>query len=115
MITGSFNLTKAAEERNAENLHVLKKAPELAQAYDADVNAHAAHSHPYRRTTAEATPTKENQLSFTGEKIHGNRQSKVYHLPGCPGYERMSPANVVSFASEAKAIQPGYRRAKNCP
>ena len=33
VITGSFNFTKAAEERNAENLLVIKEAPELVQAY----------------------------------------------------------------------------------
>jgi len=31
MLTGSFNFTKAAEERNAENLLVIKDAPELVK------------------------------------------------------------------------------------
>jgi phosphatidylserine/phosphatidylglycerophosphate/cardiolipin synthase-like enzyme len=35
IITGSFNFTKAAEDRNAENLLVIKDAPELVQAYEA--------------------------------------------------------------------------------
>lgn len=34
IITGSFNFTKAAEERNAENLLVIKDAPELVKAYE---------------------------------------------------------------------------------
>jgi len=34
IITGSFNFTKAAEEKNAENLLVIKDAPELVQATD---------------------------------------------------------------------------------
>ena len=33
IITGSFNFTKAAEERNAENLLVLKDAPDLVILY----------------------------------------------------------------------------------
>jgi phosphatidylserine/phosphatidylglycerophosphate/cardiolipin synthase-like enzyme len=32
LITGSFSFTKAAEEKNAENLLVIKDAPELVQA-----------------------------------------------------------------------------------
>lgn len=47
--------------------------------------------------------------------IHGNRNSKVYHLPqGCPSYHAMSENNRVIFASEAQAIDAGYRKAGNC-
>ena len=112
VLTGSFNFSKAAEEKNAENLLILKKAPELAQAYIANFNAHAAHAHPYKRPTAEATPERKH---VTQGEIHGTRKSKIYYLPGCSGYERTSPANRVPFASEAEAVQAGYRKAKNCP
>lgn len=37
ILTGSFNFTKGAEERNAENLLVIKEAPELVKAYEANV------------------------------------------------------------------------------
>ena len=33
IITGSFNFTKAAEEKNTENLLVIKNDPKLVQAY----------------------------------------------------------------------------------
>ena len=51
-LTGSFNFTKAAEEKNAENLLVIKEVIELVQAYEATVQAHAAHAHPYMRQTS---------------------------------------------------------------
>ena len=35
MLTGSCNCTKAAEEKNVENLLVIKDAPELVKAYEA--------------------------------------------------------------------------------
>lgn len=111
VLTGSFNFSQAAEEKNAENLLVLKKAPELAQAYIANINMYAAHAHPYQRTTAEAKPKRE---TTTSGEIQGTRKSKIYYLPGCSGNERMSPANRVPFASEAEAIQAGYRKAGNC-
>mgnify|MGYP003394161038 CR=1 FL=1 len=113
VLTGSFNFSKAAEEKNAENLLILKKAPELATAYVTNITAHAAHSHPYKRTTADAQATPERKSATPGE-IHGNRTSKIYHLPGCSGYARMSPANVVPFASEREAVAAGYRKAGNC-
>ncbi len=47
LITGSFNFSKAAEEKNAENLLVLKDCPALMDAYNRNFNAHAAHSLPF--------------------------------------------------------------------
>jgi phosphatidylserine/phosphatidylglycerophosphate/cardiolipin synthase-like enzyme len=113
VITGSFNFTKAAEEKNAENLLVLKDAPELVQAYAANVQAHAAHSHPYARRSAAASSPATPMADTTGE-VHGNRHSKVYRVPGCKGYAGMNPASVVAFATEANATQAGYRKAKDC-
>ena len=46
MITGSFNFTKAAEEKNAENLLVIRDK-DLAAKYTANWQAHAEHSEPY--------------------------------------------------------------------
>lgn len=43
VITGSFNFSKSAEERNAENLLVLR-SPELAKIYSANWTEHKAHS-----------------------------------------------------------------------
>ena len=113
ILTGSFNFTKAAEERNAENLLVIKDTPELVKAYEANVQAHAAHAHPNTRgaaTSSPATPIAD----ATGE-VHGNRNSKVYRVPDCKGYADVNPASVVSFATEAEAHQAGYRKAKDCP
>ena len=72
ILTDSFNFSKAAEEKNVENLLVLKKSSELANAYMANINEHAAHSHPYPRTTAQVTPEREHA---TQGEIHGNRKS----------------------------------------
>lgn len=50
----------------------------------------------------------------TGAAVQGNRNSRIYHVPGCPGYGSMSPKNVVDFSSEAEAAAAGYRKAGNC-
>lgn len=47
VITGSFNFTKAAEQRNAENLLVIHDA-DLAARYTANWRLHDSHSEPYR-------------------------------------------------------------------
>ncbi len=47
VLTGSFNFTKAAQERNAENLLVIAD-PALAQRYSEKWRQHAEHSDPPR-------------------------------------------------------------------
>ncbi len=47
VVTGSFNFTRAAEERNAENLLIIR-SPELAGLYLENWRKHQAHADPYR-------------------------------------------------------------------
>ena len=53
VITGSFNFSRGAQHRNAENVLVVHDHPELAKAYVDNWHKRAAVSHPYRdfRTT----------------------------------------------------------------
>ena len=46
VITGSFNFTKAAEDKNAENLLVIRDKP-LAEKYTKNWLDHERHSEPY--------------------------------------------------------------------
>jgi endonuclease YncB( thermonuclease family)/methylphosphotriester-DNA--protein-cysteine methyltransferase len=48
------------------------------------------------------------------DAIVGNKNSKVYHLPGCAGYTRVSEKNQVKFNTAEEAQQAGYKRAGNC-
>jgi phosphatidylserine/phosphatidylglycerophosphate/cardiolipin synthase-like enzyme len=51
VLTGSFNFSKAAEERNAENLLIIEGRPELASAYRANFEEHLGHAKPYTGPT----------------------------------------------------------------
>ena len=46
--------------------------------------------------------------------IVGNRDSKIYHLPNCPDYLKVSERNREPFITEAEAQAAGYRKARNC-
>jgi phosphatidylserine/phosphatidylglycerophosphate/cardiolipin synthase-like enzyme len=46
MITGSFNFTKAAEEKNAENLLIIRDKA-LAKVYTENWEKHKGYSEPY--------------------------------------------------------------------
>lgn len=56
VITGSFNFTKAAEEKNAENILMIRGDPGLASKYLANFEWHLKHSEPYRGRDASPTP-----------------------------------------------------------
>jgi phosphatidylserine/phosphatidylglycerophosphate/cardiolipin synthase-like enzyme len=118
VITGSFNFTKSAETRNAENLVVIHD-PVLAARYLQNWNVHAAHS-----TAIGAAPTKLPEAprsshieegNHADRQVIGNKRSRIYAWPGCGSYDKMSPANRVEFRSREAAEQAGYRAAKNCP
>jgi phosphatidylserine/phosphatidylglycerophosphate/cardiolipin synthase-like enzyme len=47
VITGSFNFTMAAENKNAENLLILEDIPEITRAYRENFQSHLRHSVPY--------------------------------------------------------------------
>jgi phosphatidylserine/phosphatidylglycerophosphate/cardiolipin synthase-like enzyme len=62
VLTGSFNFTKAAEERNAENLLVIND-PSLAKQYLENWRAHEAHSQTYaREEMSDHGPTRERRV-----------------------------------------------------
>ena len=48
LITGSFNFTKAAEEKNVENLLVIKGNKPLVDSYIRNFEEHKGHSDRYQ-------------------------------------------------------------------
>jgi len=61
-----------------------------------DKNKRAAWSDPARRGT-----------------VIGNTRSRIYHLPGQVGYDRVREKNRIYFPSEEEAQKAGFRKAKN--
>jgi Staphylococcal nuclease homologue len=59
----------------------------------------------WREERVATTVAPSARSSQTRGEIHGNRRSKIDHLPSCPNYSRLKPENVVPFASEADAVQ----------
>jgi phosphatidylserine/phosphatidylglycerophosphate/cardiolipin synthase-like enzyme len=121
VVTGSFNFTKAAEERNAENVVFINDAA-VSAAYTRNWQDHAAHSRTFAQLGSQMTaPTSkvDSTVRPQDEKaigsLIGNRRSKIYQWPGCPQYGAVSQQNRVPFATREDAERLGYRAAKNCP
>ena len=71
---------------------------------------------PPRPDSSRAQKANEADRSTRSrEAVVANRRSKVYHVPGCPGYDTVGASNRVTFASVAEAERAGYRKAGNCP
>ena len=66
VITGSFNFTRSAQERNAEDL-VLIHSPTIATQYIHNWNAHAAHSQPVRMEASSSPRHRAVRADTEGE------------------------------------------------
>jgi endonuclease YncB( thermonuclease family)/methylphosphotriester-DNA--protein-cysteine methyltransferase len=69
---------------------------------------------PVAAPASVSAPATTMPVVATGEII-GNKNSKIYHRPNCPGYKNVSEKNQVKFKSVEEAEAAGYRVAKNCP
>lgn len=58
-------------------------------------------------------PASTTASAQTG-RIKGNKNSRIYHLPGCVNYDDIKENNVVWFSSQDEARQAGFRKARNC-
>jgi hypothetical protein len=65
--------------------------------------------------TGSALAPTQSPSPDSGPPIVGNRKSRIYHLPECPDYSRVSARHRVPFASAQAAEAAGYRRSRNCP
>lgn len=63
-----------------------------------------------KATAKKSTSSKKKIKTSTTGRIVGNRQSKIYHVPGQAGYH-MNSSNAVYFRTETEAKRAGYRRA----
>lgn len=94
-------------------LDAAKKAQQEAKKHSSEQTTVTHH-----RSTATTHHSSSGNIAGRGDmdtadsgKIVGNKNTKIYHVPGQAGY-RMNSANAVYFNSEQDAINAGYRKAK---
>ena len=76
-------------------------------------NGSASSENPVAKATRSATKLVPVSPSLE-LVIIGNKNSKIYHLPGCAGYNSVSEKNQVRFQNAAEAEKAGFRLAGNC-
>jgi len=115
ILDGSFNWSGNAEERNNENLLVIRDPP-LAQLFEAEFQKIWSQS-VGPETTTTVTPTQTTTTTATTEqefKYCGSINSDVYHYPWCSNAKKIKPENLVWFTDEYDAKSKGYRPCKVC-
>ncbi|MEY8802190.1 endonuclease/exonuclease/phosphatase family protein [Leisingera sp. XS_AS12] len=70
--------------------------------------------HAGSRAVSSATGAFQFDEPQIGVDVRGNRKSMIYHIEGCPGFDKMSEKNIVHFTSQELAISAGFRIARNC-
>jgi endonuclease YncB( thermonuclease family) len=65
-------------------------------------------------TVAQTTQPAPNGNQLVAGPIVGNKNSKIYHVPGCSTYNSVSEKNRVTFSTADEAEKAGYRKAKAC-
>ncbi len=80
---------------------------------DAEPALFPALSSPVPEAVAEAAPAVPGAMR-SAVVASSASDGMIYHIPGCPFYDRISASNLIAFPSEADAVSRGYQRAKNC-
>lgn len=95
------------------NPFVLAGAQQAGEPRAGEQRSREQQSREQRSTEQEVSERGSGEQA--GGPVRGNSNSGVYHLPqGCPGFDSISPANRIEFASEQQALAAGYRKAGNC-
>ncbi len=103
IITGSFNFSKAAEERNTENLLIITGKPLLTRAYLDNFREHLIHSEVY------VGPAQESDEAAAAGIVYVTPDGKKYHRAGCR-YVR----DTAKMQSVAEAKGAGLAPCKVC-
>lgn len=68
----------------------------------------------YRKPPVRTFTAPKYAAVSTEALIKGNKNSMIFHEPGCRDYNKISPRNIVWFKTASEAIAAGYRKARNC-
>ncbi len=84
IITGSFNFTNAAEQRNAENLLVIENKAALMKAYRRNFDQHLKHSGQYGGLDRGTQPKEQAPDDDAAtETVYKTASGVKYHRAGC--------------------------------
>ncbi|WP_315968179.1 sunset domain-containing protein [Priestia megaterium] len=95
-------------EKQAAKEEAERKAQQQAASQQATTSSSTSSSGNYKPFENDPSDDQQSNMSCSGQ-IKGNKNSKIYHVPGGAYYDRTQD-NIVWFCSEADAQAAGYRK-----
>lgn len=106
--------SRLASSQRASSQSAAKQAAKAAAASQRQAShaqtSSATQASRTQHTASSHTTAKGDVTTGRAGKIIGNKNSKIYHVPGQAGYH-MNSSNAVYFQTEAQAKAAGYRKA----
>nr|WP_255257895.1 calcium-binding protein [Priestia megaterium] len=100
---------RKAEEQAAKQ-EAERKAQQQAASQQSTPSSSTSNSGNYKPFENDPSDDRQSNMSCSGQ-IKGNKNSKIYHVPGGAYYDRTQD-NIVWFCSEADAQAAGYRESQ---
>ncbi|MEH7162626.1 sunset domain-containing protein, partial [Priestia megaterium] len=97
-------------EKQAAKEEAERKAQQQAASQQATTSSSTSSSGNYKPFENDPSDDQQSNMSCSGQ-IKGNKNSKIYHVPGGAYYDRTQD-NIVWFCSEADAQAAGYRKSQ---
>lgn len=116
----AWHYKQYAKEQSIADREMYKTAEARARAGQLRLWSMPLPLAPWDYRAGRATPEQaaaqmpELVLASGTSAIIGNRNSRIYHWPGCKSYFKVAERNRVLFLSRADAEKAGYRAARNC-
>ncbi|MED3851285.1 calcium-binding protein [Priestia megaterium] len=101
---------KRQAEKQAAKEEAERKAQQQAASQQATTSSSTSSSGNYKPFENDPSDDQQSNMSCSGQ-IKGNKNSKIYHVPGGAYYDRTQD-NIVWFCSEADAQAAGYRKSQ---
>ncbi|MBT2278716.1 calcium-binding protein [Priestia megaterium] len=101
---------RKAQEQAAAKQEAERKAQQQAASQQATTSSSTSSSGNYKPFENDPSDDRQSNMSCSGQ-IKGNKNSKIYHVPGGAYYDRTQD-NIVWFCSEADAQAAGYRKSQ---
>ncbi|MCH5464238.1 sunset domain-containing protein [Levilactobacillus tujiorum] len=106
-VTSQIDESTSVSESKADSASTAAASSQAAAKSAAKATSRQASS---ATRTSRASHKQGNLDTDKAQQIVGNRNSKIYHVPGQAGYH-MNSSNAVCFQTEAQAKAAGYRKA----
>lgn len=110
VVTGSYNWTASAEERNRENALIIVD-PGIATSYQAEFERLWGGGQATAPSVTSPAPTATTKA---GQEYWASAKSNKFHLPSCTWAQKISRGNRIVFKSREEALKAGYQLCQVC-